>query len=847
MRRFVCVLEFRRFHAHDMHSLKKTTLGARTFFASCHARDTCGNNGLPLTPNSIRVLGLFQLLKCLTHNNLCTYIDAFRSKHERLVVVIEHFRNSLQDEIPNKLSVYSISRICRQVLEALDYLHRRGIVHRALSPCSILLDDKQQVKLANYGLCHMTENGRTVPFPLGTPKYLAPEVLTRERPSLSGPKADIWSLGVITLELALGQEVWKGASLEQIFTKLLTCIKEDGDALLLMVDSDPLNSKLEELDPSLKSFISSCLKILPRERPSAQELLRHSLVTLAGEEVPSLPMHLEHMPLRCESLAPLKCAPCFGSPLEERPLQELYSLWRLAGGDAEAELRRQGCLRAKPPICTLPCIVLLEGEELGQKKDTVFFYDDTVVLLPTEQLCQRLKGMDPNLYYPLIEEEDVPAGPSSSSDTAALPVIIREKDIEYQLQRVILYNRLLEAYPYQKQRIIQEAKLDIPPLYRAHIWSALLDVQGALMREYEAIDKETTTPTDRQIEVDIPRCHQYDELLSSPTAHAKFKRLLKAWVVSHPHYVYWQGLDSLCAPFLYLHFNDEASAYACLSTFISRYLYDFFLQDNSQVIKEYLAVFSHLVAFHDPELTNHLDSIGFLPELYSIPWFLTMYTHVFPLHKIFHLWDTLLLGRDSFPLCVGVAILQQLRTDLLSFGFNECILLFSDMPEIDIQRCVQDSIRIFCSTPQSSTFRAHARPGSQPQDPLGMSPVPLEELKAELCPRISPRDLLDLLEMSRRDSSKLRLLVIDVRPPDEYQRGTVPGALNVLPTHLGEPALQGGCMVVVAGSLKDHTAAVSAANGLVRSGQLRVCLLHGGIEALRSLLELPPPRVATHQ
>ena len=53
---------------------------------------------------------------------------------------------------------------------------------------------------------------------------------------------------------------------------------------------------------------------------------------------------------------------------------------------------------------------------------------------------------------------------------------------------------------------------------------------------------------------------------------------------------------------------------------------------------------------------------------------------VFPMHKIVHLWDTLLLGNSSFPLCIGVAILQQLRDRLLSFGFNECILLFSDMP-----------------------------------------------------------------------------------------------------------------------------------------------------------------------
>lgn len=56
------------------------------------------------------------------------------------------------------------------------------------------------------------------------------------------------------------------------------------------------------------------------------------------------------------------------------------------------------------------------------------------------------------------------------------------------------------------------------------------------------------------------------------------------------------------------------------------------------------------------------------------------YTDVFPLHKIFHLWDTLLLGNSSFPFCIGVAILQQLRDRLLANGFNECILLFSDLP-----------------------------------------------------------------------------------------------------------------------------------------------------------------------
>ena len=84
-----------------------------------------------------------------------------------------------------------------------------------------------------------------------------------------------------------------------------------------------------------------------------------------------------------------------------------------------------------------------------------------------------------------------------------------------------------------------------------------------------------------------------------------------------------------------------------------------FRKDNSNVIQEYLAKFSHLQAFHDPVLFNHLDGIGFIPDLYAIPWVLTMFAHVFPLHNIFHLWDKLLLGNSSFPLCVALSILYQ--------------------------------------------------------------------------------------------------------------------------------------------------------------------------------------------
>lgn len=75
-----------------------------------------------------------------------------------------------------------------------------------------------------------------------------------------------------------------------------------------------------------------------------------------------------------------------------------------------------------------------------------------------------------------------------------------------------------------------------------------------------------------------------------------------------------------------LYYIFTAKALACLSAFVPIYLHKFFLKDNSSVIQEYLVKFSQLIAFHDPILANHLHEIEFIPQLFAIPWFLTMFS-----------------------------------------------------------------------------------------------------------------------------------------------------------------------------------------------------------------------------
>lgn len=164
-------------------------------------------------------------------------------------------------------------------------------------------------------------------------------------------------------------------------------------------------------------------------------------------------------------------------------------------------------------------------------------------------------------------------------------------------------------------------------------------------------------------------------------------------------------MDSLAAPFITLNFDNEAMAFASFNAFINRYLEGFFCKDNTPTIQEYLALFAHLIIYHDPELFNHLQDMNFTPELYAIPWFLTMFTHVLPLYKIVHIWDTLILHDKSFPLYIGFAILKQLRSQLIGYPFNDCILIFSDLPEINIEQCIKNSKLYHQQTPASLTQR----------------------------------------------------------------------------------------------------------------------------------------------
>ena len=149
----------------------------------------------------------------LSHPNLIRIFDLVEHG-EHLILVMEWLPGgSVKDALTDRpLPIAEIIEIAGQVLEALAYLHERGVVHRDVKPSNLLRDRSGRIKLGDLGLVReldrsqaMTRTGLTI----GTPDYMSPEQLRGEEPA---PPADLYGLGATLYELLTGARPFTGSS-----------------------------------------------------------------------------------------------------------------------------------------------------------------------------------------------------------------------------------------------------------------------------------------------------------------------------------------------------------------------------------------------------------------------------------------------------------------------------------------------------------------------------------------------------------------------------------------------------------------------------------------------------------
>jgi serine/threonine protein kinase len=106
-----------------------------------------------------------------------------------------------------------IATIVKTVLEALDYIHKSGLIHRDIKGGNILIDMDGNIKIGDFGVATFMKNKGANSF-VGSLCWMAPEIGLEES---YGPKVDIWSLGITAIEIAQGKPPYFGVHDEDVF------------------------------------------------------------------------------------------------------------------------------------------------------------------------------------------------------------------------------------------------------------------------------------------------------------------------------------------------------------------------------------------------------------------------------------------------------------------------------------------------------------------------------------------------------------------------------------------------------------------------------------------------------
>uniref|UniRef100_A0A8D0DF41 Serine/threonine-protein kinase TAO3 n=1 Tax=Sander lucioperca TaxID=283035 RepID=A0A8D0DF41_SANLU len=163
--------------------------------------------------------------------------------------------------VPKPLQEMEIAAITHGALLGLAYLHSHNMIHRDVKAGNILLTELGQVKLADFGSASIASPANSF---VGTPYWMAPEVILAMDEGQYEGKVDIWSLGITCIELAERKP--------PLFNMNAM------SALYHIAQNDSPTLQSNEWSDPFRSFVDYCLLKIPQDRPSSGELLRHDFV-----------------------------------------------------------------------------------------------------------------------------------------------------------------------------------------------------------------------------------------------------------------------------------------------------------------------------------------------------------------------------------------------------------------------------------------------------------------------------------------------------------------------------------------------------------------------------------------
>ena len=158
----------------------------------------------------------------LKHPNITSIYDAGVDRDNYYIVMeYVHGGHTLEryTDVDALLAIENVTSVLYQCAMALDYAHKKGVVHRDIKPRNILLTEEKEAKITDFGVAVAPSALAGVsPEHAGSPLYMSPEQVRREK---AVPESDLFSLGVVAYELLTGKHAFLGENMDAIEHRIL--------------------------------------------------------------------------------------------------------------------------------------------------------------------------------------------------------------------------------------------------------------------------------------------------------------------------------------------------------------------------------------------------------------------------------------------------------------------------------------------------------------------------------------------------------------------------------------------------------------------------------------------------